>query len=50
MNRVGTEYVVNLDTLVQGTVEAEAATLDANQGPIQPVDATVSESVTAGVR
>ena len=44
MNRVGTEYVVNLDTLVQGTVEAEAATFDANQA-FGHLDTTVVESI-----
>ena len=37
MNRVGTEYVVNLDTLVQGTVEAEQA--------FGHLDTTVVESI-----
>ena len=44
MNRVGTEYVVNLDTLVQGTVEADAATLDANQA-FGHLETTVVESI-----
>ena len=44
MNRVGTEYVVNLDTLVQGTVEAEAATVDADQA-FGHLDTTVVESI-----
>ena len=44
MNRVGTEYVVNLDTLVQGTVEAEQATFDANQA-FGHLETTVVESI-----